>query len=138
MSELTASTAKNDIIRTTVYNDSCFMLSICLARFANRSSWCVLATIFKTSKTNVSVITKSIVHRIYLNFSRLLNIYNCCYINKYLKLLADKSISQCSAGVREYTTHMIDGTHINISNPTKKGGSSYDPTYDESKHSDTI
>lgn len=137
-SEAIAKTAKNNIVETKVANNAAFMLAICLARITTRSSLNVIGLIFKISKTAVSNITKCIVNHIFIHFSHLFNIDNCSYNNNYLKLLVEKSKTQLLPGVRENTTHMIDGTHTKISKPTNEDGSCYDPTFDGSKHSDTV
>lgn len=55
-----------------------------------------------------------------------------------MKLLVDESKTQLLPGVVENTTHMTDGTHTKITKPTKENCSSYNPTYDGSKYSDTV
>ncbi|KAL6931280.1 hypothetical protein ACO0R3_002742 [Hanseniaspora guilliermondii] len=115
-----ARTIKHDIVETKVSNNPAFMSAICLTRIVNKSSLHNLSFIFNTSKTTVSNIDKCVVNNIFIHFSHLININNCCYDKKYLKLLVDESKTQLLPGVVENTTHMTDGTHTKITKPTKE------------------
>ncbi|KAL6935856.1 hypothetical protein ACO0OL_002040 [Hanseniaspora opuntiae] len=126
--------------KTTSYKIHCdpiIQLMIYLYRNATANALPLASNFFKMAESQILKVESNVLNWIYLNFSHLLNIDNCVYNERYLKLLVEKSKVNLP-GVKDYTCYAIDGTHVKIAKPNRVDNVGYDITLDGTKSSDTL
>lgn len=123
-------------IKTFTSHNPVVHFMVFLFRMHNRDNLFVARRVLGINKSLISKISKNVSIHITESFGYLLNINNCVYNDKYLRLLVDKSYTTLP-GVKPLTTYMIDGTHTKISKPTKRK-SVYEPSFNGSKSSDAV
>ncbi|CAI8497435.1 unnamed protein product [Hanseniaspora opuntiae] len=120
-----------------IHCDPIIQLMIYLFMNDNANALPHASNFFKMAESQILKVESNVLNWIYLNFSHLLNIDNCVYNERYLKLLVEKSKVNLP-GVRDYTCYAIDGTHVKIAKPTRVDNVGYDITLDATKSSDTL